>query len=218
MSDAGGAGYRFFGRERVTIELGGWFAPTGVHLPTRLAFELRDGEARLELFAFHVEALRIQGVPLLRATYGELLWRIAVLDAGAPAWWVVACDLGHRGARWAAAQFVRYPVRALDVEVTSTRLEVGGPAGDLDVTLAPAAPAAPTRPAVVAPERRLLVGDAAQWQVPWGDQGTETSAWAPVERVTGSLVGATLGGPVRWDASARVRHGRRHRCGVAAAR
>lgn len=70
---------RFSGTERATIELDGWFLPGALAVPRAAELELdAEGRGRVSLFAFHVDDLQIAGVPLLRASYAELLWRIAV--------------------------------------------------------------------------------------------------------------------------------------------
>jgi hypothetical protein len=53
--------YRFAGTERVTVELDGTFDAAAVVLPEGL---VHDG-GRISLFAFHVDRIRIAGVPLL---------------------------------------------------------------------------------------------------------------------------------------------------------
>lgn len=225
--------YRFRGRERVTIELEGTFDPAGLAVPAGVALDPPEGPARVRLFAFFVEGLRIAGVPLVRASYAEVLWRVAVRagidepageDAradGAPAWWAICCDLGARGPRVAARRWVRYPVRAADVEVAAQRVRVAAPGGELSIAIGP--PGGP--PAERAEERaeieprRLITGLDAAWAVPWGDDGDDgdggqaQAAPARVERDTLSEV--TLGAAVRWSPTAVVRRGREHRCGTA---
>jgi hypothetical protein len=193
--------YRFEGRERVTIELDGTFAP-GIALPDGLDFDLVDGRARVSLFAFHVEDLRIVGMPLVRASYGEVLWRIAVRRGTQRAWWVAACDLGALGPAWAARRWVRYPVRKARVEVGDRAVTVDdftfalGPDGD---------------PALV--EQRVLL-TSALFQVPWGDDATGAHV-AEVHAMTDPLARRTVGADVTWEMRAKVRRGRVHRCGVA---
>jgi len=103
--------YRFSGRERVTIEIDGLFDPGTLEIPEQLELELHEGRARVSLFAFFVEKLAIAGVPFVRPSYPEVLWRIAVRDRGEPAWWVACCDLAALGPRMAARRWVRYPTR-----------------------------------------------------------------------------------------------------------
>jgi hypothetical protein len=205
--------YRFSGRERVTFELAGSFEPGALAVPDGLEHD-DPGGGRVVLFGFAVEGLRIRGVPLARWSYPELLWRIAVRRVATKeaAWWVVACDLGARGPRWAARRYVRYDVRAQIVEVTEQRVASRGPAGELVLALA-ATPSAPSPP-LVAAARPLLVGQNAGWQVPWGEDDTPAvEADVHVER--DSLALATIGAPVRWAARGTLRRGRQHRCGVA---
>jgi hypothetical protein len=206
--------YRFSGRERVTIEVDGWCDPAAVRVPSRLVLDLdRDGRARVSLFAFHVDELRVAGVPLLRWSYAEVLWRIAVRDGHTPAWWVAACDLEPRGPRFAAARLVRYPVRHLPVIVDETQLVTGRRqsfVGDLAMGIAAPGEAVDT----TNESRTLLVGPDARWQVPWGDDH-ETARVATLRIERDSLSAATVGGPVDWAGTARVRRGRQHRCGVA---
>lgn len=200
--------YRFFGRERVTLELDGTFDPARLALPAALDLELVEGRARVRLFAFHVEDLRIQGVPLVRASYPEVLWWIAARDRGEPVWWVAACDLAHRGARFAAARWVRYPVRALAVEVEATRLAAKGELGELAIGIGPAGAE------IAEIEQRSLRVGAGDLAVPWGDD--ETPAHPATARIEAdSLSMATVGAAVAWAPVAIVRHGRQHRCGVA---
>ena len=205
--------YRFHGRERVTIEIDGRCDPASVRVPSRLALDLDGGRARVSLFAFHVDDLRVAGVPLLRWSYAEVLWRVAVVDAGAPAWWVVACDLEPRGPRFAAARFVRYPVRHLPVIVDESQLVTGrrmSVVGDLAMGIAGAGESVDT----TNESRTLLVGPDARWRVPWGDDN-DPARMVAVRIERDSLSAATVGTPVEWAGTARVRSGRQHRCGVA---
>jgi hypothetical protein len=199
-------GVEFRGYERATIELDGWFRPGGLAVPRRLALELdADGRARVRLFAFHVEGLRISGVPLLRASYGELLWRIAVRAGETPAWWVAACDLGAWSARLLAARYVRYPVRKMTVEVAADRVRADG----LEISLGPRGSED------VAPESRiLLVGNEAEWEVPWTDDGPPARP-AVATVAADALAETTLGAPLTWAPAALVRVNREHRCGTA---
>jgi hypothetical protein len=202
-------GFRFHGTERTTIELDGTFHPGRIAIPQRLELELdAEGRARVRLFAFDVDELRITGVPLLRTSYAELLWRIAVRAGDTPAWWVIACDLGERVPRALARRYVRYPVRAQRVLVNRDRLRSDGESGTLSVAFG-----APGSEEVAPEPRSLLVGERAEWEVPWGDEGTARLALATVE--SDSIADATLGAPVTWAAAALVRSGRQHRCGVA---
>ena len=204
------AGYRFHGRERVTIELDGLLDPASLAIPRGLELELRDGAARVRLFAFHVEDLRITGIPLVHSSYAEVLWRIAVLERGEPAWWVACCDLAALAPRLAARRWVRYPTRAASrVIVTEARIEVAASRTTLGLDLGAMEPRAlPGEP------RRLLVGPNAEWVVPWGDDA-ELAGAAAVTVTADRLAIDTLGTPVRWAATAAVRRGREHRCGTA---
>ena len=202
--------FRFSGRERTTVELDGTFRPGGIAIPQRLELELdRDGRARVRLFAFDVQGLRIARVPLVRASYAEVVWRIAVRAAGQPAWWVPACDLGALAPRWLAGRYIHYPTRNMKVGVTTERLRVHGEAGTLAITLGLAGSED------VAPEvRPMLVGGLADWEVPWGEDGPAAHpAVATIEE--DSLSDVTVGAPVTWAPAAFVRQGREHRCGVA---
>lgn len=200
--------YRFRGRERVTIELDGAFDPAGLAIPAGVALDPPGGPARVRLFAFFVEGIRITGVPLLRASYAEVLWRVAVRAETGPAWWAMRCDLGAIGARLLARRWVRYPVRAAAVEVSEERVRVAAPAGELSIAIGP-----PGAPAAVEP-RPLITGLDGAWAVPWGeDGGAARAAPASVEHDTLSAI--TLGAEVRWSPTALVRRGREHRCGAA---
>ncbi len=127
--------YRFEGRERVTIELDGFFEPRPI-LPARLAYDLVDGRARVSLFAFRVDNLKMKRVPF-GASYSELLWRIAVRHDDTPAWWVLACDLDALIPAWAAARWVKYRVRNLRVNIMDRQVSADGlifdiaPGGDI---------------------------------------------------------------------------------------
>jgi hypothetical protein len=220
--------HRFRGRERVTIELDGAFDPAGLAVPAGVSLDPPDGPARVRLFAFDVEGLRITGVPLLRASYAEVLWRVAVCIRadGAPAWWALRCDLGALGPRVAARRWVRYPVRAADVEVTEDRVRVAAAEGELSIALAPDELAGPGHPSGATPAlepRRLITGLDAAWEVPWADDGGAGNdgggaqiVRARVER--DALSKPTVGAEVRWSANALVRRGREHRCGAATRR
>lgn len=166
------------------------------------------GRARVCLFAFDVEDLRITGVPLVRSSYAELLWRIAVRAGGEPAWWVIACDLGPALPRMLAARLVRYPVRAQHVVLAREQLSATGAAGGLAISLGAATGA--TR---AVESRPLLVGDRAQWDVPWGDGGDASEIAVTIASDTLSV--PTLGTAIAWSRVAWLRTGREHRCGVA---
>ncbi len=196
---------RFTGTERVTIELGGTCDPSRVALPAGLA---HDG-GRVSLFAFHVERLRIAGIPWMSWSYPEVLWRIAVTRDGAPCWWAIACDLEARGPAWAARRYVRYEVRRHHVAVDETRVISRGRAGELalEISNKVAAPLELER-------RELRTGRDAGWVVPWGDD-RGPSLVHPVKIVRDSLSEPSFGAPVRWVDRAVLRRGRAHRCGVA---
>jgi hypothetical protein len=204
--------YAFVGRERVTIELDGTFRPETIVIPRRLQLDLVDGRARVRLFAFHVEGMRISGVPLVRSSYGEVLWRIAVRDRGMPAWWVIACDLHALPARWAAARWVRYPVRShrVAVELDELRIDAGSRRLGIDVGVA-------GNERVAIEDRPLLVGPDAGWTVPWGDD-REPARPALTTVDADSLSEITVGAAVTWAPVALVRRYREHLCGRAIAR
>jgi len=193
--------YRFSGRERITIELDGSFEPT-LALPAGLALDLVDGRARVSLFAFHVDDLRVIGMPLVRSSYAELLWRIAVRRGEQRAWWVAACDLTAAGPAWAARRWVRYPVRKRRIDVSEAGVSVEGLAFEIGP---------PGDPAIVE-QRPLLTG--AVFQVPWGDDASGAHT-APVRAMADTLGPITVGSDVTWATTAIVRKGREHRCGVA---
>lgn len=202
--------YRFHGRERTTAELDGWFEPQQLHVPHQVVLDRDEaGRGRVQLFCFAVEDLRMTGVPLVRASYAEILWRIAVRAGGEPAWWVIACDLEALGPRLLASRYVRYPVRRSRVAVTAEEVRAATGDGELAITLGD-----PSGEERDAEQRILLVGDDAGWSVPWGD--AERSGRAVRVTVTAdSLARATLGSPVTWAQTALVRSGREHRCGIA---
>jgi hypothetical protein len=60
----------------------------------------------------------------------------------------------------------------------------------------------------------LLTGPDAGWRIPWADERVG-GYQAPVIVEADSLSAVTVGMPVKWAATARVRHDREHRCGVA---
>ncbi len=196
--------YRFTGTERVTIEIAGTFDATKVTLPAGLA---HDG-GRISLFAFHVERLRIAGVPLISWSYPEVLWRIAVTRDGTRCWWAIACDLEARGPAWAARRYVRYEVRRQHVVVDETRVVSRG-RGELAIEISNQV-AAP----LALEHRELRTGRDAGWVVPWGEDDTALLTH-PVRLVCDSLSEPSLGAPVKWADRAVVRRGRAHRCGVA---
>ncbi len=209
--------YRFRGREHLTVELEGAFDPAGLAVPAGVELEPAEGPARVRLFAFFVEGIRIAGVPLLRASYAEVLWRVSVRADGEPAWWAICCDLGARGPRFAARRWVRYPVRAADVEVGEERVRVTAPEGELSIAVGPQGAVEPGEPgesAAVEP-RRLITGLDAEWAVPWGDDGRGDAQVAAVCVERDTLSRITVGAEVRWAPTAVVRRGREHRCGTA---
>jgi hypothetical protein len=193
--------YRFEGRERVTIELDGLFEPA-LALPDGLALDLVGGRARVSLFAFHVDDLRIVGMPLVRSSYSELLWRIAVRRGDERAWWVAACDLGAMGPAWAARRWVRYPVRKTRIAVGDSGIALDGFGFELG----------PDADPVLVEQRALLTSSL--FQVPWGDDATGAHL-AEVRAMTDTLGARTVGSDVTWEPRAKVRRGRVHRCGVA---
>jgi hypothetical protein len=175
--------YRFEGHERITIELDGFFEPT-LELPHGLELDLVDGRARVSLFAFHVDSLRIVGMPLVRASYGELLWRIAVRRGEQRAWWVAACDLGAMGPAWAARRWVRYPVRKTRVEVTDRAVSLDGLGFELGEDGDPA----------LVEQRDLLTSSL--FQVLWGD---DASGIVVKFAMTDTLGPRTVGSDVTGD-------------------
>ena len=199
---------RFSGTERTTIELDGWFHSRALAIPRTAELELDDdGRARVSLFAFHVDDLQITGVPLVRASYAELLWRIAVRTAGRLGWWIVACDLASRRARYVAEHEIHYPVRRSTVVVEHTAVRCISGAGDLVLSVGVGEARA------VSPERRgVFTGPRAEWEVPWADDGS-AGRIAPVRVEADSLSGPTLGMSVTWAPVALVRSGRLHGCG-----
>jgi hypothetical protein len=161
------------------------------------------------LFAFHVDDLQIAGLPLLRASYAELLWRIAVRVDGRPVWWIAACDLGSRRARYLAEREIHYPVRSASVTVDLDQVRSEAAGGDLAISLGPQARER------LSPERRAVVtGPRAEWEVPWGDDGSGAHV-AAATIAADTLSARTLGMSVTWAPVCLVRSGRLHRCGSA---
>ena len=200
--------FRFEGRERITIELDGSFEPTPAFaLPDGLVLELVDGRARVSLFAFHVDDLLVTGMPLIRASYAELLWRVAVRRGDERAWWVVACDIGAAGPAWAARRWVRYPVRKLHVAVEETGVSTDG----LSFEVGPDGDRRAIVPAIIE-QRALLTGDI--YRVPWADDASGAHR-AEVRAMRDTVSGITVGAEVGWSNTAIIRRGRQHRCGVA---
>jgi hypothetical protein len=201
---------RFSGTERATIELDGYFHPRALVIPRTAELELDDdGRARVSLFAFHVDDLRITTprVPLIRASYAELLWRVAVRTAGRRAWWVVACDLGSRRARYLAERELHYPVRKAELAADLEAIRCISPTGDLVISLGR------TGGDRASPERRgVFTGARAEWEVPWSDDGS-AGRLAPARVEADSLSATTLGMSVTWAPVALVRVGRLHGCG-----
>jgi len=196
--------YRFVGKERVTIELDGTF-DGDVALPGGLALDRVDGRARVSLFAFYVDDIRIAFMPLIKSSYAEVLWRLAVRAGPGDdaAWWVAACDLAAAGPAWAARRWVRYPVRKQPVEVSDSRIAI---ADSFALELG-----AKRDPALVE-QRPLLTGSL--FRVPWGDDASGAHR-AEVRSISDALGRLTVGADITWSSTAIVRHGREHRCGVA---
>ena len=199
---------RFFGTERATIELDGYFPPRALAIPRTAELELDDdGRARVSLFAFHVAELRVVGLPLVRASYAEILWRVAVRTAGRLGWWVAACDLSSRRARYVAEHEMHYPVRRSEVDVDVAAVRCVSHPGDLVISLGPLSEHA-------SPERRgMFTGPRAEWEVPWSDDGSAGRV-APARVEVDSLSAATVGMSVTWAPVALVRTGRLHGCGT----
>ena len=198
---------RFAGTERATIEVDGWFAPGALAVPRSATLELdAEGRARVSLFAFHVDDLAITALPILRASYAELLWRVAVEVAGRPAWWIASCDLGSRRARLVAERAIHYPVRRAEVAVDLEGIRVEAGPRTLAISVGqPGDHRSPDR-------RRVLTGPRAEWEVPWDDDGSGAQL-APASVEADSLSPTTLGMSVTWAAVCLVRTGRLHRCG-----
>lgn len=199
---------RFFGTERATVELDGYFPPRALAIPRTAELELDDdGRARVSLFAFDVADLRVAGLPLVRAAYAEILWRVAVRTAGRLGWWVSACDLASRRARFVAEHEMHYPVRRSEVSVDLAAVRCISPAGDLVISVGPLAEHA-------SPERRgMFTGPRGEWEVPWSDDGS-AGRIAPARVEVDSLSAATVGMSVTWAPVALVRTGRLHGCGT----
>jgi hypothetical protein len=203
--------FAFTGVERLTVEVDGTFDARALALPPGLSHDGPDGCGRVSLFAFDVANLRLTRLPLLRWSYAELLWRVAVRAGDRPAWWVLACDLGARGPRLAARRYVRYPTRAQQVDLTDRRIRSGGSAGTLAITFDDAL----RDPPDPEPPRALLVGDDAGWAVPWGDDSRAERRACGLSIEEDSLSPNTIGSPINWGDIAVIRRGRWHRCGVA---
>ena len=199
---------RFHGIERATIELDGWFHPRALVIPRTVELELDDdGRARVSLFAFHVDDLQIAGLPVVRASYAELLWRVAIRTAGRLGWWVAACDLRSRRARYVAEHEIHYPVRRSEVVVEATAVRCIADDGDLVIAVGS------VEPERVSPERRgMFTGTRAEWEVPWSDDGS-AGRIAPARVDVDSLSATTLGMSVTWAPVALVRASRLHGCG-----
>jgi len=200
---------RFVGTERATVELDGYFDPRALVLPRIAELELDDdGRARVSLFAFHVDDLQIAGVPVFRASYAELLWRVAIRTAGRRGWWIAACDLASRSARYLAEHEIHYPVRRAELGVEVEAIRCICSAGDLVISLGQMAPEH-----VSAERRGMFTGPRAEWEVPWADDGSAGRP-APARLETDTLSAATLGMSVTWAPVALVRTGRLHGCGT----
>ncbi|MBV8756899.1 MAG: DUF2071 domain-containing protein [Deltaproteobacteria bacterium] len=199
---------RFSGTERATVELDGYFHPRALVIPRTAELELDDdGRARVSLFAFHVDNLQIAGIPLIRASYAELLWRVAVRTGGRLGWWVVACDLSSRRARYLAEREIRYPVRRSEVTTSIDALRCVSDRGDLVISVGRLSEHA-------SPERRgVFTGPRAEWEVPWSDDGS-AGRIAPARVETDTLSAQTVGMSVTWAPVALVRTGRLHGCGT----
>jgi hypothetical protein len=199
---------RFFGTERATIELDGYFPPRALAIPRTAELELDDdGRARISLFAFHVADLHVVGLPVVRASYAELLWRVAVRTGGRLGWWVIACDLASRRARFMAEHELHLPVRRSEVDVELTAIRCISQPGDLVISLGALSEHA-------SPERRgMFTGPRAEWEVPWSDDGS-AGRIAPARVEVDSLSAATVGMSVTWAPVALVRSGRLHGCGT----
>jgi hypothetical protein len=202
--DDGNTQYQFHGIERATIELEGTFDATqSFSAPVDLEID-EDDRARVSVLAFQVDDLKITGVPLVRASYAQLLWRIGIRHHGKPAWWVIACDLEPLGARLIVERTMRYPVRRNPVEVTVSSINAPGFVVDL---------AAATSARRLEADHRILVARDG-WQVAWGDDAA-TAAVAPATVLDDMLAFETIGTRVQWSPTALVRTGREHRCGTA---
>lgn len=208
------------GTEAISLELGGHIDADRAALLAGPGLDVveRRGRVRIGLLVLQMRGL---GLGPLRLSYGEALWRLAVLWAGRPAWLGLACDLDRPLVRWLAARLIRYPVRAARIDLLGApdgiRCEVRSRAGRLRLacteTLAQP-PAEPPRPLLVRerPGGRLF-------SVPWGEVP------APERRAVLlrpddpdlALARATFGEAqtLALDRAGVLHRGRLHRCGRA---
>jgi hypothetical protein len=207
------------GIEARSIEISGRLDPAPARALAGPGLPLREDErgAEIELLAFRMTGLAPDAAPWMGMDYGEILFRLGVEHAGAPAWLAVTCLLDRAAVASFAAALIRYPTtraRRIDIESgpTTWRIDAESHRGRaLRATLAPdAAPPpapAPLRPVLVRAKGRLL-------RVPWDEIPAPHRAHAAAAVEPGPLELDALGAHARWTSA--VLHERRlHRCGIA---
>lgn len=206
------------GTEAVTIELGGTLAPAAVAPVLRdsgLGAEQDGDGVRVSLLLFRMQGLHLRGLPRPAFHYGEALWRVGVRHRDRLAWLAVACDLDSAWIRWSGARLCRYPVRrarfVFAAEAHTHQVALDGDWGGLAVRATCGTHQPPPEP-----PRPLLVYAAARlYRIPWNEEPAPYRRVADLQSCTGTGIAETFHGPVSWQPTALVHHGRIHRCGVA---
>lgn len=212
------------GTEAISLELGGHIDAERAALLAGPGLGVVERRGRVQIGLL---VLQMRDLGPLRLCYGEALWRLAVTQAGRPAWLGLACDLDRAAVRWLAARLIRYPVRAAGIDLPTRpgpqdppgptdeiRCEVRARAGSLllvckETRAQP--PAEPPRPLLVRerPGGRLF-------SVPWGEvPAPERRAVLLQPDGCLDLARVTFGETPVMDRAGVLHRGRLHRCGVA---
>ncbi len=166
-----------------------------------------QGAATVGLLALRLRDLGLRAVPAPRFSYQEVLWWVLANVGGAPAWYIMRCDLD----RWWALPMVRtgvgYPVVQTPLVIRADALAMGNDlalrAGDVVLDAPP--PATVDRLATKRGETLL--------EVPFSLDGLAQGSRVSLTLARDGLGARVFGTAVAWEDRAVVCTGRQHACG-----
>jgi hypothetical protein len=200
------------GTEVHTLELGLSIDPDRARsLAGELEPDLAGGHGRGDVLFFAMRRLGVTGVPLVRFSYGEALFRLSVTWQGQPAWLALACDLDRKMIQVLGRWLVRYPVRPASFELDAAHFAVRAADGALVVDTE----AQDESPEALPPRPLLVRVDSALYRIPWREDPAPWRRTARCMPGDDALAQATFGGAVTFDATGTLHRGRVHRCGIA---